>query len=267
VEARWSTPHFSIDKVHFVFHIPCMDWDLAIERNREPLLRTVMELFDRIGLTETAMVERLSRPLYWSVLLVLRTAEAAVRRLIVVAAHNIVVKPRKRRPAPKGLKIPRKGNGQSKRRASFKLFDPPKRSRRVRRRKITKSKVEPRIHVFAYDPRIPEPLRSHFATTTFAEPAAPAPHQKQTVDKDTVNAGPLCRRLFAIKYALEDLQRQAKRLARWWANPIEERRPRRETPLRPGSPPGFRKKQIHEVDDILLECNFLARTLPAPDTS
>ena len=84
---------------------------------------------------------------------------------------------------------------------------------------------------------------------------------------DTVNAKPLCRRLAAIKRALEDLPRQARRFARWRARPIEARRPQLATPLRLGRPPGFRKRQTHEVDEILNECHWLARNVPAPDTS
>jgi hypothetical protein len=38
--------------------------------------------------------------------------------------------------------------------------------------------------------------------------------------------------------------------------------------LRAGRPPGFRKRPIHEVDEILKECHWLARNvLPALDTS
>ena len=97
--------------------------------------------------------------------------------------------------------------------------------------------------------------------------AAPAPEVDETVEDDTVNAGPLCRRLFAIIGALEDLPRQAKRLARWRARPIEERRPQLSTPLRVGRPPGHRQRQTHEVDEILAECHWLARNVPALDTS
>jgi len=42
-------------------------------------------------------------------------------------------------------------------------------------------------------------------------------------------------------------------------------------PLRPGLPPGFRKRQKHEVDEVLAECHRLAiraqRELRPPDTS
>ncbi|MBL8893573.1 MAG: hypothetical protein JNJ53_03165, partial [Rhizobiales bacterium] len=66
-----------------------------------------------------------------------------------------------------------------------------------------------------------------------------------------------------------DIPRQAMRLARWQARPKEERRPERWSPLRPGRPPGFRKRSIHEVDDILKECDWLARNVmpPLDDTS
>src|SRR5687768_4802994 len=113
----------SLDSVLYLFYGACMDWDRAIERNREPLLRIVAALFAMIGLIEAAAVERLSRPVYRAVLLVLRPAEAAVRRLIIVAARGMVVKPAPVRPAPAGLAITGKGQG----RVSFRLFDPRRR--------------------------------------------------------------------------------------------------------------------------------------------
>ena len=202
-----------------------MDWALAIERNREPLLRIIAALFAMIGFTETGAVERLSRPVYRAVLGVLRPAEAAVRRLIIVAAREMVVKPQQRRPAPAGLKISGKGQG----RVSFQLFDPRRSFNWDHRRPHAGSRPEPRIHFIdvAFDPRIslfrrPEPA-----------PAAAVPEVKEDtveVADDTVNATPLCRRLAAIKSALEDLPRQAKRYARWRARPIAARRPVRHAP-------------------------------------
>ena len=56
-----------------------MDWALAIERNRQPLLRIVTILCSMIGLGEGSFVARVSRPLHRAVLAVLRPAEAAVR--------------------------------------------------------------------------------------------------------------------------------------------------------------------------------------------
>jgi hypothetical protein len=230
-----------------------MDWDLAIERNREPLLRIVAALFAMIGLSEAGAVERLSRPVYRAVLLVLRPAEAAVRRLIIVAARGMVVKPSPVRSAPAGLTI--SGTGQG--RVSFQLFD-RQRSDRAHGPSTRNPRPQPRIRFMdvAFDPRIPLFRQPQPA------PAAPAPKKD-----DTVNVKPLCRRLAAIKRALDDLPHQARRLARWRARPIEARRPRLATPLRLGAPPGRRSRPTHEVHEILKECHWLARTVPVPETS
>src|SRR5688572_32195058 len=118
-----------------------MDWALAIERNREPLLRIVAALFAMIGVTEAGAVDRLSRPVYRAVLLVLRPAEAAVRRLIIVAARGMVVKPSRVRSAPVGLALFGKGQG----RVSFQLFDPRRRFDRAHGRP-TRSQIG-RAHV------------------------------------------------------------------------------------------------------------------------
>jgi hypothetical protein len=39
------------------------------------------------------------------------------------------------------------------------------------------------------------------------------------------------------------------------------------SPLRSGRPPGYRKKPIHEVDEILADCDFLAWEAMKPGTS
>ena len=231
-----------------------MDWDRAIERNREPLLRIVAALFAMIGLSEAGQVERLSRPVYRAVLFVLRPAEAAVRRLIIVAARGMVVKPSPKRPAPAGLAITGKGQG----RLSFRLFDRRRRFDGGNDRPTRGPQPQPRIRFLGggFDPRIP--------LFRQPQPAALAPPPKKD---DTVNAKPLCRRLAAIKDALEDLPRQAKRLARWRARPMEARRPRLANSLRLGPPPSRRKRPSHEVDEILKECHWLARNVPVPNTS
>ena len=77
-----------------------MDWALAIERNRQSLLRIVVALCTMIGFGGTSAVARVSRPVCRAVLSVLRPAEAAVRRLIVAAARGMVVTPQAPRPAP-----------------------------------------------------------------------------------------------------------------------------------------------------------------------
>src|SRR5688572_21009275 len=180
----------SLDSVPYLFYGACMDWAFAIERNREPLLRIVAALFAMIGVTEAGQVERLSRPVYRAVLLVLRPAEAAVRRLIIVAARGMVVKPSPVRSAPVGLAI--SGTGQG--RVSFQLFDPRRRFDQAHGRQTRSPRPQPRIRLIevAFDPRIPLFRQPEPA------PAAPAPKKD-----DSVNAKPLCRRLAAIKGALE----------------------------------------------------------------
>ena len=226
-----------------------MDWSLAMERNREALHRIVLALFAMIGLAEGVSVERLPWPLYRAVLALLRPAEAAVRRLIVVAARGMVVKPPAVRAAPTGPIIIGTGGG----RVSFRLHDPRRASWN---RGHPGRGPEPRIRVFdgGFDPRVALLL-------TQARPA-PAPEQN-----NAVNAQNLCHRLAAIKGALEDLPRQARRYVRWRAKPFETRRPKLSSTLRSGAPPGFRKKPSHEVHAILSECQWLASTVPLSDTS
>ena len=239
-----------------------MDWNFAIERWRVPLIGEVAKLFAEIGLTEGGTVKRIPKPVYRYVLGILRTAESAVRRLIFAAARDIVVeyKPRPPRKSSGENKRPAKQDGKAKRkrRPSFRLFDPIKRLKKFFGRQTKRRRVEPRIHYFPYDPRIPWFLRQHF-TPPAPVPAAPVPKKEESVDDGTVDARHLVRRLFAAADALQDIPRHAKRLALWRARPKEERRPERWSPLRPGRPPGFRQRAKHEVDEILKECDWLAR--------
>ena len=232
-----------------------MDWALAIERNRLSLLRIVAVLFGMTGLGPSASVERIMRPLHCAVLTLLRPAEAAVRRLIVVAARGLVVKPQAPRAAPAGRVIPRGTGG----RIAFRLFDPPRRLPGPHRRFDLGARGNPRIRVIdvTFDPRIPL-FRPAPAVT------ADAPDGE---DDHTVAARPLCGRLAAIRRALEDLPRQARRYARWRARPVESRRPKRLAALRSGPPPGLRRRPTHEVEEILAECHWLARHAAATDTS
>lgn len=124
-----------------------MNWDLAIKRNSEALIEIVADLFAMLGLVSEATVSRLPWPTYRAVLRVLRPAESALRRLIVVAARGLVVKPAVSRPRPAGAVNPKKGGHM--RSASFQLFDPRTRIMLPRRR--TPPRPGPRIHMFNAD--------------------------------------------------------------------------------------------------------------------
>lgn len=243
-----------------------MNLDSAIERQRRPLLRIVATMFAMVGLVEGARVERLATPVYRAVLRLLRPAESAVRRLIVAASHGLTLTPPRPRSSSRPLaRDARKGPS----RASFRLFDPRprfssafafERPKRVGIKRVRRP--EPRIHVLdvGFDPRIP--LFRQAAVS-----ASPAPPPAPPVEEGSVSGVHLSRRLAAIKCALDDLPRQARRYLRWQARPVADRRPCHASALRPGKPPGHRKHPTHAVDQILEECDWLARQSRLPDTS
>ena len=162
-----------------------MDWARAIEINQTALTRIVAALIAMVGLAAEGAVARLPRPLYRRALSILRPAESAVRRLIIIAARGVVVKPYCVRPMPKGLMLAKVGA-----RASFQLFDSRKRFCSVRRRSAG-PKPEPRVFVFGADPLVPLFQRR------MADRAEPA------IDDGTVSAQRLSRRLEAIKLAMK----------------------------------------------------------------
>jgi hypothetical protein len=232
-----------------------MDWDLAIKRNSEVLIEIVADLFVMLGLVGEATVSRLPWPTYRAVLRVLRPAESALRRLIVVAARGLVVEPAVSRPKSAGaVKSGKRGTT----RPSFQLFDPQTRIVLPRRR--TSKRAVPRIHMFNADGEfvtIGPPLRPAKAFT---------PARTKSAD-GMVNAARLIRRLEAVEAALQDLPRQAKRLVRWRMRQEKSENPSFKTPLRPGRPPGYRRRNTHEVDELLSECHWLAYRAAMADTS
>ena len=231
-----------------------MDWDLAIKRNSKALKGIIETLFALLGLDGTDEVLRIPRSLHSAVLRVLRPAESAVRRLIAIAARNVVVKLAPSRPMPEGRKI---GKGGGSRLPSFQLFDPRKNFPKLplhHRPKITR--LVPRIRFIDYDPRISALFP---APRPVVEPPPPP--------DGLASAARLHRRLQALKLALDDLPRHAKRLVR-----LQQRRkaspwPKPTLPLRSGHPPGYRRKPIHEVDEVLTECDWLAWEAMKSDTS
>jgi hypothetical protein len=102
-----------------------MDWARAIERNSEALKGIVAALFAMLGLAGEATRLRIPQPLHRAMLRVLRPAESAVRRLVVIAARGLVVKLAPSRPMPAGPI----GQGGGSRRPSFQLFDTRKKLR------------------------------------------------------------------------------------------------------------------------------------------
>jgi len=261
-----------------------MDWDAAIEKNREALKRVLAMLVAMAGLEypslacrpslpqgERTAVITLPRYLHRAVLRLLRPAEAAARRLVIVAARGMVVavsQPASAQvappaPSPSALGAdtsPPEGgeDGSRASRPSFPLFDPLRR-------------FHPRRPAARGVPRISFP--------GFSEPF-PIPPPR--LADDPVDAARLALRFAALGRVLDDLPREARRFARWRcrnAVQIEEGRNlpsghgriRRVWPLRPGRPPGDRpanRGPRHEVHDILDVTHGLAFwALESPDTS
>jgi len=219
-----------------------VDWARAIERNREALKGIVAALFVLLGTAGGAV----PRTLHRAVLFVLRPAESAVRRLIVIAARGLVAKPAPSRPMPQGPI----GRGR-RHRSAFPLFDPRKRFAPERG-----ARAVPRVHVFGGDPRV----------GLWSSPAPPAPPAPPP-DDGLVDARRLASRLVAVRLALENLPRQARRLVRWRARREKAAHLRFRSPLRPGRPPGHRARPVHRIDHVLADCHGLACYALAPDTS
>ena len=232
-----------------------MDWDLAIKRNSEALKEIIAGLFAMLELVGGITVAQLPRSVHSAVRRVLWPAESAVRRLIVIAARGLVVKLASPRPGlrPKPVGAIRKGGGS---RLSFKLFDPRKNFPELRQQRVKYAKNPPRILFFGDNSRVDD-----LWTRPVAAPPAPPSYDV------LVNAVPLTRRLEALKLALEDLPRQARRMARWRARREIAPNPKFRSPLRPGPPPGRRRKPTHLVDEVLIECHGLAFDAMRSDTS
>lgn len=246
-----------------------MDWPLAINRNRDALRAIIAALFKLAGLTSprnrgevVSEADRrgevmLSRHILAAILLVLRPAESAVRRLVLIAAlcGKFGSRPLAARAADPGLAarlqaLPRLS--PALRTTAFALFD-------------TLKTFDP-DDIWNVDPASQIRFQSGFDVDL--DPSAgfrALPDSQQPVP-----AARIIGRLFAIGNALETLPAQTRRLLRWQARrdaALRAQKPIRITPLRPGFPPGWRQRSVHEIDDVLKECHRLAIDLMnVPDT-
>ena len=209
-----------------------MSWsvDEAAELQRGVLLRVVLALFTSLrmlidGTASKPTILRRNRRFLW---ILIRPAEAATRRLIVIAARRMEIAPF---DAEAAKLAPKRERGKP----GFPLIDPRKdfgeRSRKPKG-------PGPRITEIGVDHR------------------EPTPEKPLRLDDDVVDATRLLRRLRAIRAALEDIPAQARRLVAYQsALPDAKRLP----PMRPGLPPGNRERGRHEVHEILSDCHGLAQ--------
>lgn len=239
-----------------------MDWALVISRNRDILLRIVAALMALAGIGEGENPATLPRHRVNSIRRILLAAESATRRLVVIAARDLATigfpvgvfmtglfPDPSRRPVGKGA-----GQAGEVPVPAFALTDPLKH--------------------FSFGPRPRRPKSFPRITIIGVSEPTPVPDGWYCLPDDELAAGPLCRRLHSLKRALDDLDGQARRLAKWQARRDKflsapggaKNKPR--SPLRIGRPPGHRARQRHEVDEVLADLNWLALdAIAPPDTS
>lgn len=243
-----------------------MDWYQVIDRNEAALRRIVAAL---VSMARPGRAT-LPRVVHRAVLALLRPAEAAARRLIIVLARDIVVTPapaRARKPARAPTVL---GNGVGTgillpRRAAFGIAAP--------------SATAPCLAMPMFDPL----RRSSPARTARPDPAGVAriwapgqarppcgPPRLPPSLNDPVSTKRLRLRLDALGRALENLPARARRFASWRARCTAEpllpqsrrRRNRRFWPLRGGLPCGARgprsRRRAHEIDAVLHDLHCFA---------
>ena len=244
-----------------------MDWTLAIEKNREALKRILAMLAAMVEVAGDGVDRRaggaptLPRHLHRFLLRLLRPAEAATRRLIIVAARGMVVElspPRTPKPKPKSiLRARRRGTGIGGRLDTGPCLVPP---RALSLPLLTHSTGGGR--------RLPNST----AFRASASSTGPATDPPPSTPEDPLDAGRLHRRSPSDRTGSGRPARQRTRLARWQARArahsrnsdagrdaegAQEResralgkdRFRRLSPMRPGRPPGWRRHRrcVHEV--------------------
>ena len=215
-----------------------MDWRLAIRRNREALAQIINHLLAMAGLSAAASErpQALSANLRRQILLVLRPAESALRRLIVIAACGM--KPR-----------------------SYVVGTPPDFSSL----QLRKTDKVPLFPLYDRRKRFDAASITHNAMPRLSVPGLVEPIALMKLEPRQFNAGQnvrLLARLCALNHALRTLPEQARRLMRHEAKRRQLVAGTKSVPpLRPGAPPGCRKRSLHPVDDILKECHALARDI------
>ncbi|MEZ5809847.1 MAG: hypothetical protein R3D45_00405 [Rhizobiaceae bacterium] len=284
-----------------------MDWQLAIERNREALGRVIASLVPLAEMMQSLTVRRPlavpsrlallapqdegngprradPRPLHRFIARILRPAESALRRLIVIVAAALQARATTRLPLegrhvrPSETTVERVG--VTERRDGNELPPPgsvshcePVADLPSRGRLGTYVKPLPDFTAFARGQKLPafalidprkrfgEEAKFSGSGRTIPRVSVPGfidPEGPAKPDHD-VRVEYLLRRIGKLDHALKTLPRQARRL-----NKLMARRSKAEPgqggvgPLRPGPPPGYKRRSHHEVHAILGECHFLA---------
>jgi hypothetical protein len=273
--------------------------NIAIDHDRQALLGILATLLAMAGLSDGRAV--LPRRLRNAVLRLLRPAEAATRRLAIALARGLAVTlaaPRLRlaTPSRRNPAVGRTVDASGRALHSTGIIWPPGMAPPAEvlpLRALALPLVDPLRNPFARRPdHVPPHRVPRISVLGFSDPRALVP--PPTPD-DLLDARRLGLRLAALGEALDDLPKQALRFARWQARQTRARdrvadglhddgtadgmhdvkpagrlshQKKRRWPLRPGRPPGTRRRRRHEVHDILAHAHELAVwALHQPDTS
>jgi hypothetical protein len=219
-----------------------IDWTKVITTNREALRQAVAEIAALLALAITGTALEWPHQIQARVRRLLRPAESALRRLIIIMAKDVKVKLPPARPLPKGLVIRAKAGGLPR----FRLYDSRKRFRPLDAQKPD-DRRGPRIRFFtAPAPVIPRAFTQKSAANTVKG---------------------LRRRFAALQQALDTLPQQARRMARWQLRRALKPSVKFKSPLRPGQPPGHQRRPLLEVDHVLAACHGLAFDVLAANSS
>ena len=268
-----------------------IDWNAVVDRNRRLLTRVVEMLFSLVtGLDEGKAVTTLPRRTRDYIHRILRPAESALRRLIVIAARDMKLDDATKSSVILGLD-PETSEAPSSlaRTQSVNLAQAaipqtgtitinlglagvgprPKPKHETPRQTATRPPVFPLIDPlkrFDFGPRRRYGKTFPRITWLDGRDPTPLPEIKLAEPDDLVDATRLCRRLIALKQALENLDKEARRLARWKAR-RDAGQTRRHSPMRPGYPPGRRKRPRYEIDELLKELHSWAHYSEETNTS
>ena len=229
-------------------------WQDAVVRNARALTVVVAQLVGLLAAYGGVGAVRVPRAVHATVLRVLRPAEAALRRLIVVAARDVMVAMVGKKSLPiskvRAVSVRRSQRLRLQQlglqRLAFQLFDPRMRLSTFGQPHVTYAKVSPRVSFIAADPPFVP-----FAVKPLEPSRDPEPEKQ-------ISARRMCFRLQAFSAALADLPKQARRLAAWRVRRANGQQSTFTSPLRPGRPPGFRKVPMFDIDLVLDECHRYA---------
>jgi hypothetical protein len=211
-----------------------MDWQRAIIRNRDALTTIIVALIKSLGFSNGSALTTLPKFIYARALAIIRPAESAVRRLIMIAAHDLNF-------GDSLLNYSKAADSKAQWWKEFSKLSPT-------------TSIPPFCLIDTLKNFTDEALEFDALEFTFDG-------HHELANATRISAASLGRRLLALKNALDNLPREAKRLARWYAArdlALRQNKPHRMSPMRPGSPVGLPRRKRNEVQEILRECHLLA---------